>query len=150
MKFLVPVITIFLMSLVIVSLVEGQTQEKSTSVLYAQTIVRDAEGNLVAYLETTRMNFVDFEQVDRLINDKATKIINSKVIEEDGTVIEIMSFERKPPSYDTEGTRGLTILGDVVLGMKGVNVAAWFQNEGYFLESDDKLTLVWTVIRTLE
>jgi len=96
------------------------------------------------------MSFVDFEQVDRLINDKATKIINSKVIEEDGTVIEIMSFERKPPSYDTEGTRGLTILGDVVLGMKVVNLAALFQNEGYFLESDDKLTLVWTVIRTLE
>jgi len=129
---------------------EGQ-EDKSPNMIYAQTIVRDSEGRLVTYLETTRIHVVDSRFIEKIINDNRTIIINSESIEADDKLGKIVTFQPKPLSYDTEGTRGVTFLGEVVLDRIFINlVGAWFENDGYFLEPDDKLTVIWTAIRNLE
>ena len=128
---------------------EGQ-EDKSTNMIYAQTIVRDSEGRLVTYLETTRIHVVDSRFIEKTINDNRTIIINSESTEADDKLGKIVTFQPKPLSYDTEGTRGVTFLGEVVLDRIFINLGAWFQNDGYFLEPDDKLTVIWTAIRNLE
>ena len=129
---------------------EGQ-EDKSPNMIYAPTIVRNSEGRLVTYLETTRIHVVDSRFIEKIINDNRTIIINSEITEADDKLGKIVTFEPKPPSYDTEGTRSVTFLGEVVLDRIFINlVGAWFENDGYFLEPDDKLTVIWTAIRNLE
>lgn len=126
--------------------VEAQ-DDKSLDMIYAQTIVRDSEGKLVTYLETNRIHVVDSKFIEKTINDRTTTIISSEITEADNSLGEIITFQPKPLSYDTEGTRGLTFLGEIIFDKVFSNIGAWFQNDGYFLEPDDDLTVIWTAIR---
>jgi len=150
LRLLFFILTIFVSSQLYLMSAEGQ-EDKSPNMIYAQTIVRDSEGRLVTYLETTRIHVVDSRFIEKIINDNRTIIINSEITEADDKLGKIVTFEPKPPSYDTEGTRSVTFLGEVVLDRIFINlVGAWFENDGYFLEPDDKLTVIWTAIRNLE
>lgn len=149
LKFLVFAFIIFVSSQLYIVSAEGQADE-SLDVTYAQTIVRDSEGILVTYLETSRINVVDSSFVEKIINDDTTRIINSETIDSDNKHSSIVIFQPKPPSYDTEGTRGITFLGEIILDKVFINLGAWFQNDGYFLEPDDNLTVIWTAIKSLD
>jgi len=149
LRLLFFILTIFVSSQLYLMSAEGQ-EDKSTNMIYAQTIVRDSEGRLVTYLETTRIHVVDSRFIEKTINDNRTIIINSESTEADDKLGKIVTFQPKPLSYDTEGTRGVTFLGEVVSDRIFIKLGAWFLNDGYFLEPDDKLTVIWTAIRNLE
>jgi len=149
LRLLFFVLTIFVSSQLYFISAEGQ-EDKSPNMIYAQTILRDSEGRLVTYLETTRIHVEDSRFIEKTINDNRTVIINSEIIKTDDKLGKIVTFEPKPPSYNTEGTRGVTYLGEIAWDRIFTNIGAWFQNDGYFLEPDDKLTVIWTAIMNLE
>ena len=148
MRLLFFVLTIFVSSQLYLISAEGQ-EDESPNIIYAQTIVRDSEGILVTYLETTRIHVVDSRNVEKMINDNRTIIINSEITEKDEKLSEMVTFEAKLPSYENEGTRSFTFLGEIFLD-RIINFGVSFQSDGYFLEPDDKLTVIWTAIRNLE
>ncbi len=149
-KFLFSVIVIFVLSIAYIPAIEGQ-EDESIKLKYAQVIVRDSNGNLVTYLETTRITIVEGFRVMDVINYNSTKIISSEINQIDGIPHEIITFEPIPPSYDTDGTRGVTFLHEeVVLDGFSIVGGAWFQHNGFFLEPDDKITVIWTALKPLE
>ncbi len=127
---------------------QAENNSESYNLISAQTIVRDSEGRLVTYLETSRIHMVSSNLVQKIINENSTQILNSEIIEINGKIHEKIIFQPKQLTYDTEGTRGINILG--VMSYDRILVAAEFQNEGYFLEPDDKLSVIWTATKLMQ
>ena len=146
-KFLFSVIVIFVLSIAYIPAIEGQ-EDESIRLKYAQVIVRDSDGNLVTYLETTRIMMVEGFRITDIINHNSTKIISSEINQIDGIPHEIIIFERNPPTGDYLVTRGITYLNSIII-LTTITGYALFPNNGYFLEPDDELTVIWTAIRSL-
>ena len=85
--------------------------DESISIEYAQLVVRDSDGTLVTYLETSRISEIDSKRIDESINSDSTKIINSEEVKAYGILQERIIFETEPILYPTESQRGVTILG---------------------------------------
>ena len=127
---------------------EGQEMDESISIEYAQLVVRDSDGTLVTYLETSRIREIDSKRIDESINSDSTKIINSEEVKAYGILQERIIFETEPILYPTESQRGVTILGIIKSGI-GL-IGATFMNDGYFHLEDDKITVIWTALKPLE
>lgn len=140
------IIIIFISVFPIIS-IKAQNDNNSIQIIYAQTFVKNAEDNLVSYMESDRIKIVNVERVIRLINDESTKIIDSKIIEVNDQRHELLTFERAPVFYFPELTQGVTFLAE---DEPGIRIGAYFQNDGYHLAPDDKVTAIWTVIMPLE
>jgi len=148
-KFLFSVIVIFVLSIAYIPSIEGQEEDESIRLKYAQVIVRDSDGNLVTYLETTRIIMVEGFRVTDIINHNSTRIISSEINQIHGTPHEIITFERnQPPTEDHLVTRGITFLNKIII-LNTITGYALFPNNGYFLEPTDKLTVIWTAIRPI-
>ncbi len=147
-KFLFSVIVIFVLSIAYIPSIEGQEEDESIRLKYAQVIVRDSDGNLVTYLETTRIIMVEGFRVTDIINHNSTRIIGSEINQIEGIPHEIITFERNPPTEDHLVTRGITYLNKIII-LNTITGYAFFPNNGYFLEPTDKLTVIWTAIRPI-
>lgn len=137
-----------IISIIFIPSAEGQIEQESIFLKYAQLTVRDSNGNLVTYLETTRIMMVEGFRVQDIIYDNSTRIISSEIIQGDGKPQEIITFERHPPTEDHLVTRGITYLNSIII-LNTITGYALFPNNAYFLEPDDELTVRWTAIRNL-
>jgi len=148
-KFLFSVIVIFVLSIAYIPSIEGQEDDESIRLKYAQVIVRDSDGNLVTYLETTRIIMMEGFQITDVINQNSTRIISSEINQIEGIPHEIITFERnQQPTEDHLVTRGITHLNKIII-LNTITGYALFPNNGYFLEPTDKLTVIWTAIRPI-
>jgi len=66
--------------------------DESISIEYAQLVVRDSDGTLVTYLETSRIREIDSKRIDESINSDSTKIINSEEVKAYGILQERIIF----------------------------------------------------------
>jgi len=125
--------------------IEAQ-EEKTTKIKYAQLVVRDSEGTLVTYLETSHIRQWSSERIENSINSDSTRIINSEKFLHSKAWLpfERIIFEKEPHLYITESQRGVTILGNSVY-----RIAASFMNEGHFQLPEDHVTVFWSAIRSI-
>lgn len=146
-KFLFFVILISVLGITCIPTIQGQNEDDEViSIKYAQVIVRDSDGNLVTYLESTRITMVEGFQIMDVINQNSTKIISSEINQVNDISQEIITFERNPPTDDHLVTRGKTYLNSIII-LNTITGYALFPNNGYFLEPEDELTVIWTAIR---
>ena len=146
LKFFIFAIVIPVLFLASFTSLDAQEKGKSITMEYAQLIVRDSEGTLVTYLETPRIREWSSNRIQESINSNATRIINSEKTLIEGVLYERIIFEKEPYLYPTESQRGVTILGVSRMGVQ--SIAATFQNDGHYQLPEDKVTVIWTALKS--
>lgn len=127
---------------------QTSASEDGVRFVYAQSIIRNAHGQLISYLETFRINLVDPEKINSVASYEVNFGKKEFVVTEiDGTPHQWIKIDR-PSTFDAKTVRSTTILGDVVNG-KSVAFAA-FANDGYNIDAGDELTVRWTVARPVQ
>ncbi len=142
------VVTVFALSTVLIAFAQTPADDNGISFIYAQSIVRNSEGQLISYLETFRINLIAPDRV----NSAASYEVNFGkkefvVTEIDGKPHQWIKINR-PITYDAKTVSSTTILGDVIDG-KEVSYAT-FGNDGYNIDAGDELTVRWTVARPVQ
>ncbi len=117
-------------------------QEKLIGI-YAQIVVHDSFGNLLAYLETERVKVVNPSEFNKLI-DENIGLFKRSVINLGGQDVEILQLNKsRVHTYPTVISLELISLNESN-GQKTLVVA---DHDGYPVVPGDNVTLYWTIIR---
>lgn len=118
------------------------------SFIYAVSVVRNSDGDLVSYLETSRIKIVDPEMLNNILDYEVNFGGKNVVITEfNGVQHEWIKFSR-PQTFNENTVRSTTALGDIIDGQP--KLAAIFTHDGYSIAIGDELTIMWTVARPIE
>ena len=141
-------VTVFALSTILFAFAQTPADNEGIRFVYAQSIVRNAHGQLISYLETFRINLID----PAGLNSVASYEVNSGkkefvVTEIEGIPHQWIKIDR-PITFDAKTVRALTFLGAVTDEQQLVYVA--FLNDGYNIDAGDELTVRWTVARPVQ
>jgi len=141
---IVSIIGIFASSAIIIASAQEQ-EDDGIRFIYAQSIIRNSDGQLVSYLETFRINLLDPQRVSNVADYELNVGEREFVLTEiDGIPHQWIKINR-PTTFESKTVRSMTILGDEI---DGVNVPfAIFSNDGYNIDAGDELTVRWTVAK---
>lgn len=112
--------------------------------IYLQVVVQDSSGNLVSYLETSRVEITDPAKLNQLIDQNMNQL-KSNIINVGGQNLEIIKLNNTivahypnviPQDQISVSTRHVT------------EVLAVASHDGYPVVLGDKVTKYWTIIRT--
>ncbi len=125
----------------------AQTTDTSNPVLgiYAQVIVRDQAGNLVSYLETSRVTIVNTLTFNQQINENIG-LFQRSVVEFNGQQIEILK------ANETLVHTFPTIVSGNLISVKTANgdkTLVFAEHDGYPMTKGDRVTTYWTIVRAL-
>ena len=112
-------------------------QHPSLPEVSLQLLVRNSEGQLVAYIEPSVMYIRNLAATHEFLN----KIANKTTIIKDGKNYELIEF-KKVETYKQSGqlaTYGINYKGNFVL---------LFRHDGYIIQPNDTLTIHWKILRT--
>jgi len=109
--------------------------------LYEVTLqmqLRNSEGQLITYLEPTKMYVLNI----RMVHEFLDKQENKKIIEKDGEMYEVIEYEKRFGFANTKqiATMGMWYKGDFVL---------LFRHDGFLTAPGDTLSVSWQIIRTI-
>ncbi|MDE1766175.1 MAG: hypothetical protein KGI27_07880 [Thaumarchaeota archaeon] len=124
----------------------AQTAGPSQSVLgiYAQVVVYDSSGNLVAYLETSRATILDTVQFNALVNQNIGQFTRT-VASAGGQEIEILK------ANETVVHPYASIISENLISLNtpdGPKTLVFAEHDGYPVEKGDRVTTYWTIVRT--
>ena len=127
----------------------AQTPDDSKiSFIYAESIVKNSDGKMVSYQETSRIKIVDTERLNEIldyeVNFGKKDVIETKI---DGIPHQWIKFSRLT-MFDDETVRATTALGDVVNGT--TKIATIFTHDGYAIDKGDELNIIWIVARSMK
>ncbi len=120
-----------------------QTELGDDIFVFVQSTIRNSDGILVAYLESSKFTDLNRSELKSLLDFEASRG-NNPVIVIDGEnyqVIRRVQFH----SFGTEGLVASTILSENVDGKSTVLVR--FAHDGYPVTSGDTLESIWTFVR---
>jgi hypothetical protein len=127
---------------------QSSADEDGIRFVYAQSIIRNAHGQLISYLETFRIGLNDPERLNSVasyeVNFGKKEFVETEI---DGIPHQWIKVDR-PSTFDAKTVRSTTILGDVIDG-KPVAFAS-FANDGYNIDAGDVLTVRWTIARPVQ
>jgi hypothetical protein len=127
---------------------QTSANEDGIRFVYAQSIIRNAHGQLISYLETFRIGLNDVERLNSVASYEVNFGKKEFVVTEiDGISHQWIKVDR-PSTFDAKTVRSTTILGDVIDG-KPVSFAS-FANDGYNIDAGDVLTVRWTIARPVQ
>jgi len=137
--------SIFAIGLTMVASAQLTAEEHNIRFAYAESIVRNANGQLVSYIENHRMAVIDVNHLNSILDYEVT-LGDADVFatEIDGEVHEWIRMT-KPQSFDEPTVRSTTQLGSLVEGSPVIGLS--FTHDAYVFDAGDKLTVVWTVVR---
>ena len=111
--------------------------------VFVQTIIRNSDGTLVVYLESTKFSDINKPALGILLDHEASRQNNS-VITIDGQQYQIVRRVQSQ-SFDSEGLVASTVLS---YNMDGKSIPlARFAHDGYVTISGDTMQSMWTFIR---
>ena len=111
--------------------------------VFVQTIIRNSDGTLVVYLESTKFSDINKPALGILLDHEASRQNNS-VITIDGQQYQIIRRVQSQ-SFDSEGLVASTVLS---YNMDGKSIPlARFAHDGYVTISGDTMQSMWTFIR---
>jgi len=132
-------------AILIASAQEQEKDDNDISFIYAQSIVRNADGQLVSYLETFRIGIIEPQRLNNVADYELNFGEKEYVITEiEGIPHQWIKFNR-PATFDSKTVRAVTSLGAVEDG-QDVTFAV-FTHDGYNLDAGDELTVRWTIAR---
>ena len=133
--------------LAIISLIP-QTQAYQTEIgdglfIFVQTTVRNSDGQLVTYLESSKFTNLELEALELFLDFEASRGNDPIVTIDDKEYQVIRRVQSK--TFAFEDLVASTMLSDIVDGK--LNLLARFAHDGYPVSSGDTLESVWTFIR---
>ena len=120
-----------------------QTELGDDAFIFVQTTVRNSDGTLVVYLESSKFTNLNGLALESFLDFEASRG-NDPIIAIDGQNYQIIR-RMQSQSFDSEGLVASTILSDNVDGK--LTVLARFAHDGYPVISGDTLESMWTFIR---
>ena len=113
--------------------------------MFVQTTVRNSDGAVIVYLESTKFTNLNLPELESFL-DYETSHGNDPVITIDGEKYQIIRRVQSQ-SFDSERLVASTILSDNVDG-KPV-ILARFAHDGYLTIPGDTLESIWTFVRPM-
>jgi len=106
-----------------------------------QLILRNSDGDLVAYIEGKQINTIKQKWLNPYLDEKPDK----KIIIEDGKKLEVIQWQGR-----TETFKRVHVMAMFVLKVPDEDKwrdALLVNHEAYQIEPDDKISVYWTIIR---
>ncbi len=122
-----------------------QTELGDNVFIFVQSTVRNSDGVLVAYLESSKFTDLNKSGLETFLDFEASRG-NDPVIAIDGQNYQVIRRVQSQ-SFDSDGLVASTILSDNVDG-KNTGLAR-FAHDGYPVESGDTLESMWTFVRVV-
>ena len=120
-----------------------QTEIGDDVFVFVQSTLRDSEGTLVAYLESTKFTHIDHAALGAFLDFEAS-LGSDPVVEIDGQEYQVIR-RAQSHTFDADGLVASTILSDRIDG-KSVQLAR-FAHDGYPTAPGDTLESIWTFLR---
>ena len=110
-----------------------------------QLVLRNKEGQLLAYVETEEKRGIRPWYLDRYLD----KVTDNKIITKDGKRYELIQFEKyEPPAVKSKYSMAMYVL--MGPGPPGENAALlWMNHDAYQIEPGDKLKVYYTIYRPI-
>ena len=120
-----------------------QTELGDNVFIFVQSTIRDSDGTLVAYLESSKFTDLDKPALKSFLDYEASRGTDPTVII-DGQNFQVI---RRVQSqlFDSEGLVASTILSDNI-DEKNITLAR-FAHDGYYTIPGDTLESIWTFVR---
>ena len=120
-----------------------QTELGDNMFIFVQSIVRNSDGVLVAYLESTKFTNLNLSGLKSFLDIEVSRGIGP-VITIDGQNFQVIRRVQSQ-SFDSERLVASTVLYDKI--DDNPTILARFAHDGYYVESGDTLESMWTFIR---
>ena len=120
-----------------------QTELGDNMFIFVQSIVRNSDGVLVAYLESTKFTDLNLSGLKSFLDIEVSRGIGP-VITIDGQNFQVIRRVQSQ-SFDSEKLVASTVLYDKI-DDNPTNLVR-FAHDGYYVESGDTLESMWTFIR---
>ena len=111
--------------------------------IMVQTSLRDSDGHLVTYLESTKFTYLDKPALESFLDYEASRG-NNPVITLDGQKYQIIRRAQEI-TLISDNVVASTILSDNVNG--NITLLARFAHDGYPAIPGDKIESIWTFVR---
>jgi len=110
-----------------------------------QLVLRNKEGQLLAYVETEEKRSIRPWYLDRYLD----KVTDNKIITKDGKRYELIQFEKyEPPAVKSKYSMAMYVL--MGPGAPGKNAALlWMNHDAYQVEPGDRLKVYYTIYRPI-
>ena len=120
-----------------------QTELGDAVFIFVQSTVRNSDGTLVAYLESSKFTDLNLSVLESFLDFEASRG-NDPIITIDGQNYQVIRRVQSQ-SFDSDGLVASTILSDKIDGKP--TVLARFANDGYPVQSGDTMDSMWTFVR---
>jgi hypothetical protein len=120
-----------------------QTELGDDLFIFVQSTIRNSDGTLVAYLESSKFTDLNLSGIKTTLNFEALRG-NDPFITIDGEKFQVIRRVQSQ-SFDSEGLVASTFLSDNIDG--DLITLARFAHDGYPVESGDTLESMWTFVR---
>ena len=120
-----------------------QTELGDAVFIFVQSTVRNSDGVLVAYLESSKFTDLNKPGLETFLDFEASRG-NDPIITIDGQNYQVIRRVQSH-SFDSAGLVASTILSDKIDGKP--TVLARFAHDGYPVVSGDTLESMWTFVR---
>jgi len=141
------IILVGLFFLVIISLTNYsqayQTEFEDGLFIFVQTTVRNSDGQLVTYLESSKFTDINLELLGPFLDFEASRG-NDPIVTINGEEYQVIRRVQSK-TFPREDLVASTILSDMVDGQ--LKMLARFAHDGYLVSPGDTLESMWTFIR---
>jgi hypothetical protein len=120
-----------------------QTDIEKGLFIFVQTTVRDSDGQLVAYLESSKFTDLNLKLLGPFLDFEASRG-NDPIVTIDGEEYQVIRRVQSK-TFTSEDLVASTILSDTVDG--NLVMLARFAHDGYPVSSGDTLESMWTFVR---
>jgi hypothetical protein len=142
-KILFPFFALLLLLPIGNSFGEHQTELGDDIFILVQSTVRNSDGTLIVYLESTKFSDLNLPSLESFLNFETSRG-NDPVITIDKNEFQIIRRVQSQ-SFNSEGLVASTILFDNV--DEKPLILARFAHDGYSVVSGDTLESIWTFVR---
>ncbi len=111
--------------------------------IFVQTTVRNSEGQLVTYLESSKFTHLDLESLGPFLDFEASRGNDPIVTINEKEYQVIRRIQTK--TFEGDDLIASTLLSDTVNGK--TTIIARFAHDGYPVSSGDTLESIWTFVR---
>ena len=120
-----------------------QTDLKDGLFIFVQTTIRNSDGQLVTYLESSKFTDLNLEKLGPFLDFEASRG-NDPIITIDGTEYQVIRRVQSK-TFASEDLVASTILSDNQEGK--LTMLARFAHDGYPVTQGDTLESMWTFVR---
>lgn len=120
----------------------GQTTGQITDI-YAQILIQDSSGNLVAYMEPKTITVTDIDALNKIIDQRPDLFHKSTITIADNNYDLIKTTNIVQHSYASVVSRNSI---DYIIGNSAVPLVV-VVHDGYPVVPGDKVTTYWTILR---